>query len=252
MQKLNNYLAYIICSICKSWGQSWDMSKSRSQVGTGFSHTKSSSNQPTTDAQVPRSSMSYYMFTMFNMFARRWQFIWLRHSGKHFPFWTDFQIWILFQAILHPDSPLYSWLQPGNKSLLCFWRILRRPACASISCRFRMVLMQKMWWWRCRNIHVDGIQTRAKQILLGVLSIRLQSPLRFRKYVVRIPVHEKMTQVEILSSRLHSSINLVGLALGNPLLSPKIQFSFSEMSQVMALCPSRPSKDQTVTVFIIH
>ena len=92
MQKLNNYLAYIICSICKSWGKSWDMSKSRSQVGTGFSHTKSSSNQPTTDAQVPSSSMSYYMFTMFNMFARRWQFIWLRHSGKHFPFWTDFQI----------------------------------------------------------------------------------------------------------------------------------------------------------------
>ena len=41
-----------------------------------------------------------------------------------------------------------------------------------------------------------------------------------------------IVQVEILSTRLHSSINLVGLALGNPLLSPKIQFKFSEMAQV--------------------
>ena len=39
-------------------------------------------------------------------------------------------------------------------------------------------------------------------------------------------------QVEILSTRLHSSLNLVGLALGNPLLSPEIQFRFAEMAQV--------------------
>ena len=39
-------------------------------------------------------------------------------------------------------------------------------------------------------------------------------------------------EVEVLSTRLHSSLNLVGLALGNPLLSPKIQFRFGEMAQV--------------------
>ena len=41
-----------------------------------------------------------------------------------------------------------------------------------------------------------------------------------------------LMQVEILSTKLHSSLNLVGLALGNPLLSPKIQFRFAEMAQV--------------------
>ena len=39
-------------------------------------------------------------------------------------------------------------------------------------------------------------------------------------------------QVEILTTRLHSSINLVGLGLGNPLLSPKSQFIFVDMAEV--------------------
>ena len=39
-------------------------------------------------------------------------------------------------------------------------------------------------------------------------------------------------KVEILTTRLHSSINLVGLGLGNPLLSPKNQFRFVDMAEV--------------------
>ena len=38
--------------------------------------------------------------------------------------------------------------------------------------------------------------------------------------------------MEILTTGLHSSINLVGLGLGNPLLSPKNQFRFVDMAEV--------------------
>ena len=56
--------------------------------------------------------------------------------------------------------------------------------------------------------------------------------LMIMRMMMMVLAYMMIIQVEILSTRLHSSINLVGLALGNPLLSPKIQFKFSEMAQV--------------------
>ena len=51
----------------------------------------------------------------------------------------------IFQAILYPGSTLHSRIWSKNKSILCLWRVLRRPTCPSTRGSFKIMLMIIMY-----------------------------------------------------------------------------------------------------------